>query len=432
MNRFKLFILLIFLTSCSLDTKSGIWTKKQKIIEEEKQNIKSLFETENVLENELNTNLVIKLTSRLSSNSFINSQSNNNGRLDYDGNLKSTSKFKFSKIKNFESLEPEILAINNNLIFHNNKGTLIKFDPSSKIIWKKNFYNKQEKKINPIIFFNNNKNILIVADNISKYYAVDIENGNLIWSKENSSPFNSQVKIYKDKFFIVDFENTLRAYSINDGKELWNIKTGDTFIKSEKKLSIVITNNIVYFNNSIGDISAVDIESGNLLWQTPTQNSTIYQDSFSLKTSDLITDGKSIVFSNNKNEFYSIDAKSGFLKWKQKINSNLTSSMVNQLIFTISNEGYFVVIDDKTGNMIRVTDVFSQFKKRRLKINPVGFFVGKQNIYLTTNHGRLLVIDISSGKTKKVLKIDNEKISRPFVLNKNLFIIKENSIIKLN
>ena len=101
MNRFKLFILLIFLTSCSLDTKSGIWTKKQKIIEEEKQNIKSLFETENVLENELNTNLVIKLTSRLSSNSFINSQSNNNGRLDYDGNLKSISKFKFSKIKNF-------------------------------------------------------------------------------------------------------------------------------------------------------------------------------------------------------------------------------------------------------------------------------------------------------------------------------------------
>ena len=34
--------------------------------------------------------------------------------------------------------------------------------------------------------------------------------------------------------------------------------------------------------------------------------------------------------------------------------------------------------------------------------------------------------------TEKILKIDNEKISRPFVLNKNIFLIKNNSIIKLN
>ena len=58
--------------------------------------------------------------------------------------------------------------------------------------------------------------------------------------------------------------------------------------------------------------------------------------------------------------------------------------------------------------------------------------MGKNNIYLTTDNGKLLVVDISTGKTKSVLKIDNEKISRPFVLNQNLYIIKENSIIKLN
>ena len=45
---------------------------------------------------------------------------------------------------------------------------------------------------------------------------------------------------------------------------------------------------------------------------------------------------------------------------------------------------------------------------------------------------RLLIIDILTGKTKSVLKIDGEKISRPFVLNKNMFIVKDNAIIKLN
>ena len=34
--------------------------------------------------------------------------------------------------------------------------------------------------------------------------------------------------------------------------------------------------------------------------------------------------------------------------------------------------------------------------------------------------------------TDEILKIDRERISRPFVLNQNLFIIKNNAIIKLN
>ena len=71
-------------------------------------------------------------------------------------------------------------------------------------------------------------------------------------------------------------------------------------------------------------------------------------------------------------------------------------------------------------------------KKQGSTIEPVGFIVGSKNIYLTTSHGRLIIIDITTGKPTSILKIDNNKISRPFVLNKNLFIIKDNAIIKLN
>ena len=71
-------------------------------------------------------------------------------------------------------------------------------------------------------------------------------------------------------------------------------------------------------------------------------------------------------------------------------------------------------------------------KKKRNKIKPVGFIIGVNNIYLTTENGRLLVIDIKTGKTNSILKIDSDKISRPFALNKNLFVVKNNAIIKLD
>ncbi len=46
--------------------------------------------------------------------------------------------------------------------------------------------------------------------------------------------------------------------------------------------------------------------------------------------------------------------------------------------------------------------------------------------------GKLFVVDIETGKTKSIIKIDSNQISRPFILNKNLFLIKEDAIIKLD
>ena len=301
------------------------------------------------------------------------------------------------------------------------------------MIWKKNFYSKSEKKLQPILQFVNNNKYLIVADNIAKYYMINIDTGNLIWSKSNLAPFNSQIKIYEDKFFIIDLSNTLRCFSLKDGSELWNIKTESSLIRSQKKLSMVIVDDKIYFNNSLGDISAVDLTRGELLWQLPTHSSLIYEAAFSLQTSDLISDNETIFFSNNKNEFYSIDIKTGSFNWKNKINSNLRSTLIGSYLISVSNEGYLIIIEKKTGNIIRVTDVFQNFKnKKRLEVKPIGFLVGLNKIYLSTSIGRLLVIDISTGKTIATLKIDNEKISKPFIQDKNLFLIKDNAVIKLN
>ena len=147
----------------------------------------------------------------------------------------------------------------------------------------------------------------------------------------------------------------------------------------------------------------------------------------------IICNGLIRILSNNTNDFFSIDVDTGIINWRQKINSELTPTFVNNLIFSITNEGYFIIIDNETGNLIRSTNVLKNIKKKKIKkFKPVGFIVGKKDIYLTTANGRLFVIDISTGITKSVLKIDGEKISRPIIIEKNLFIIKENSIIKLN
>ena len=430
MTKYILFILFIFLSNCSFDTKSGIWTEEKKI-EKLAGNVSKILEKKSVRKKEFNPNLKINVRKDLSDKS--DELLNNLAIKDFNKDMNKLSKFKFSKIENFDRFEPELVSDGKNFIFFDDKGSLIKFDDNFKIVWKKNFYSKQEKKQKPILTLSSIKKILVVFDNISKFYAVNIDTGNLIWSQTNKNPFNSQIKINNDKIYSIDMNNILRCISLLDGSEIWKFKSENIFLKSPKRNSIIIDNNRVFINNSVGDIIAINAENGSLLWQTPTQSSTIYENAFNLVLSDLVAQGNSLIFSNNRNEFYSLNLNNGLINWKQEVNSNVRSIFYNDLIFSVSNEGYFFVIDGKNGNIIRITDIFRVFgDKTREKIKPVGFIASYDKLMLSTNNGRLLTIDIASGKTESISKIDNEKISRPFVFNKKIILVKDNSIIRLN
>ena len=96
-------------------------------------------------------------------------------------------------------------------------------------------------------------------------------------------------------------------------------------------------------------------------------------------------------------------------------------------------DGYLFVIEKISGNIVRITDIFKGTKYRKKKnISVSGFVVGHKKIYTSLNNGKILEVDISSGKISSVLKVSNGKISEPFVNNGKMFIVKNNEIIKLN
>ena len=70
---------------------------------------------------------------------------------------------------------------------------------------------------------------------------------------------------------------------MKNGEELWNFQTEVSFIRSQKKLSMAIMEGVIYFNNSLGDISAINIDDGQLIWQLPTTNNLIVDQPFHLK-----------------------------------------------------------------------------------------------------------------------------------------------------
>jgi outer membrane protein assembly factor BamB len=97
---------------------------------------------------------------------------------------------------------------------------------------------------------------------------------------------------------------------------------------------------LVIFNNSVGDITAVNILSGLIKWQLPTQKSSIINETYNFNYSRLVSDGNSIYFSNNKNQFFSIDLNTGTTNWISEVSSILTPVIIGNYIFTVSEDGY--------------------------------------------------------------------------------------------
>ncbi len=427
---FLILILLFFFSNCSLNESSVIWNKKKEKVQNQK-NIKKLFSEDKKIITEFNPELKLDI-SELTYNNIFDNQ-NNFGAQNYNGLNKKINTFKFSMIKDTNQLNYKPIFLDDGLIFFDNKGAIIRYDTNGQIIWKRNIYSKSEKKLNPKLFFALNGDNLLVADNLAKYYSINIKYGELNWSKNNMYPFNSDIKIIENRMFVVDYKNTLRSINLSNGSELWNFQTEDSFAISDAKNSVIIVDNLVIFNNSVGDITAVDKIKGLIAWQVPTQNSNVIYESYKFKNSKLVSDKKSIFFSNNKGEFYSIDVKTGITNWINEINSNVTPILIGNLIFTVSNDGYLYVIEKNNGNIIRITDLYKNYKEsKRADIKPIGFVIGSRNLYLTNSDGNMIVIDLVTGTSIYNVKVAYNFISEPFIFNENLFIIRKGSIIQYN
>tara|TARA_B100001179_G_C18551666_1_gene386336 strand:- start:125 stop:1243 length:1119 start_codon:yes stop_codon:yes gene_type:complete len=372
--------------------------------------------------------------------------------MSFNGKVKKFSKFKFKKTKKRNIQEPDLIISNDFTIFYDNNGSILKFNKNSKLQWKTKIYNKKERnKIFNISLAVSNK-ILFMADNLGKYYAVNIDTGKIIWEKQINTTFNSQLKIINNKILLIDTNNSLWCFSVKDGSKLWNFKTQTVLIKTFKKLSLIIHKDSLIFVNSMGDVFKIDLETGSLIWQIPTQNTLVRNEIDFLKISDLVLYKNSIFLSNNNNNFYSLDANSGIINWMQNVNSALRPIIIDDLIFTISNKGYLVVIDAKRGDIIRITDLSISFKKKkrgiiktvflgrqtsnkkgRKEVDAIqGFVIASNKLYVTTISGKLMVYSIFDGQLDQIYKVSKSKLSEPFISNSNLYIFRNNAVVVLN
>ena len=319
------------------------------------------------------------------------------------------------------------LIYKNNILLSDDKGTIFSINIYGEMNWKKNIYKKIYKKIYKNLTFAIYNNNIYVADNIGFIYAINLDSGKLIWIKNHGVPLKSKIKIFDNKIFLVNQDNRFLSFSIKDGSIIWDIRSATSFIKSQNFLSLALSKQReVIAITSSGELLKVNLTSGNVDWALNTLGSVDATDFF--KSSDIVITNESIIFST-QSSIFSYNLNNGSTNWERDISSIGTPIVNEGNIFFVTENGYFVIINKDTGEIISSTNILKILKRRSQFTKVTGFIMGSGKIYSVTLNGYLIVSSASSGKVESFKKIGHPVTSSPIISDGKLFIYTESSRI---
>ena len=440
------FLIFILLSNCSFDKKTGIWEgskeEKEKISELEKRqkeiiDIYKVYSSENIYSKEifLAKNIILSKPKKNSSwkMSGLNHQNFlGNIYLSGAGNTflkKKIGKNKFSLYK----IKTSLLASKNYIIFSDDNGTVFNINERGKINWKKNIYKKVYKKIYKNLTFSIYENIIYVADNIGFIYAIDLDNGKLVWIKNHKVPLKSNIKIFDNKIFLIDQDNQIFCLNTKDGSKIWNVFSISSFIKSQNLMSLAVSKkgNLVVLN-SAADLFNINANDGNVYWSINTSRSLYVDAADFFKSSDIVITGEEIIFSS-ASSIFSYNLNKGSVNWRTEVTSVAAPIINGKNVFFVTENGYFIIINKDTGKIISSTNILRILKKRNQKTKIASFIMGSGKIYSVTLNGNLIVSSAVSGKVEYFKKIGDPITTAPIINDGKLYILTENSrIIGLN
>ena len=441
-----LLILSTLLNNCSFDNKTGIWSdtakEKERITDLQKEQkeilkVEKIYSSDKTFQKEvfLKKNIILSKAQNKPSWTMTNENHQN-----YLGNIylegvnnvflkKKIGKDKFPGARKITSL----LVYKNNIIFSDDKGTIFHINERGKIIWKKNIYKKAYKKIYKSLVFSIYKDNIFVSDNIGFIYSIDLKDGNILWVRNYETSMRSNIKVFENKIFLINQDNKILCLNTKDGSLIWNILSIGSFIKSENLLSIALTKSgDLLAITSSADVYKIEGNSGNILWSRNTADS-LYADATDFFiSSDIVINNEKVIFSSGSNT-YLLNTNNGETLWKQEISSVSAPIVSGKNIFIVSNNGFLVIIEEDTGEIISSTNILKILKKKKQKTKITDFIMGSNKIYSITSNGFLISSSASTGKVESFKKIGGTNVSPLVISNGKLYILTDKSkILVLN
>ena len=173
----------------------------------------------------------------------------------------------------------------------------------------------------------------------------------LLWGKNYKIPFRSNIKVFQNKLFVSNQNNSLFIFDKLTGDILKTIPTEETVIKNKFINNLSLSTSSLYFLNTYGSLYSISLRNLQIEWFLNLNKSVDINPSNLFMSNQIVNFNNKLVVSSNQN-LQIINSIDGSILSKKNFSSFTKPIIQNEYIFLITKNNYLVAVNLMNGNII--------------------------------------------------------------------------------
>ena len=259
--------------------------------------------------------------------------------------------------------------------------------------------------------------------------ALNAETGEEIWRTETNAPVRTAPTAYRGSVYFVTNTNEMVALNQADGSRNWNFQSFEEAARILSSASPAAAGDLVVAPFSSGELIAFLSDSGRSVWNDTLARNTRLTALSTLNDiagSPVIDRGLVYVVSH-AGRLAAIDIRTGNRVWEAPIASLQMPWVAGDYIFVVSVDAELVCLSRADGAVVWVEQLtrYENEKKRKGRISWAGPVLVGDHLVLVSSDGEVAKVAPQSGAVLETVKISDGSVISPIVADETIFILTE-------
>lgn len=259
--------------------------------------------------------------------------------------------------------------------------------------------------------------------------ALDAQTGEELWRIATEAPARTPPTAYRGKVYLATNTNQFLALNQETGESEWTFQSFEESARFLSSSSPAAAGDLVVAPFSSGELVAFLADNGRAVWDMTLSRQTRLTSLATMNDiagSPVIDRGLVYVVSHG-GRFSAIDIRSGEPVWESSIASLQMPWVAGDFIFLVSVEGELVCVSRNDGGIVWVTQLprYKNEKKKKGRIAWAGPVLVSDNLVLVSTEKEIVKVSPQTGEIVTTEKLSDGAVVPPVVAGEKIFVLTE-------
>lgn len=260
---------------------------------------------------------------------------------------------------------------------------------------------------------------LYLGNSAGELLAFSAANGAEKWKIKLSDQMLAEAAYAKGIVIVKTADGAISAFSSKNGQALWQYKAVQPELLLQGQGAPIVTGNKVLLGLSTGELLALNLQSGEFYWDqqlADPQGFSEIERMVDVNTTPVVDD-TCVYVATYQGNIVALNLQSGEILWQHPFSSYSGLTVDKKYLFATDSNGVLWAFNKRTGSII-----WKQSLLRGYMLTSPTLF--KDDIFVADNSGFLTVFSIDTGEPLARMNVGKKPVYvPPFIIDQHIFIL---------